>query len=179
MKVLVVYATRHGATTGIAERIASTLTDHGLTAQAQKVEEVEDLGGYDAVVLGSAAYMSHWLKPAVAFAHRHHERLAALPVWLFSSGPLGTDLVDKDGNDVLTTMRPEEFGELTAMLQARGERVFFGAYNHSERPAGFVERLMRSLPAGRRLLPVGDFRDWSAIDAWAEQIATDLADAGT
>lgn len=179
MRVLVVYATRHGATTGIAERIASTLTDRGLTAHTQKVEEVKDLDGYDAVVLGSAAYMSHWLKSAVAFAHKHRERLATLPVWLFSSGPLGTDLVDKDGNDVLITTRPEEFDELTTMLRARGERVFFGAYDHSERPAGFVERLMRSLPAGRRLLPAGDFRDWSAIDAWAGQIAADLAGGAT
>jgi menaquinone-dependent protoporphyrinogen oxidase len=31
---------------------------------------VTDIDGYQAVVLGSAAYMFHWLKPAVRFA-RH------------------------------------------------------------------------------------------------------------
>jgi menaquinone-dependent protoporphyrinogen oxidase len=178
-RVLVAYATRHGATAGIAERIASTLADHGLTAQARPVTEVTGLDRYDAVVLGSAAYVSHWLKPAVAFAHRHREHLAAVPVWLFSSGPLGTDLVDKNGNDVFVTSRPKEFDELTVTLRARGERVFFGAYDLDSPPIGLSERIMRYLPPARRLMPVGDFRDWPAIDAWAEQIAADLSDEET
>ena len=33
--------------------------------------------------------MFHWLKPAVTFSRRHRKELAARPVWLFSSGPLG------------------------------------------------------------------------------------------
>ena len=40
--------------------------------------------------------------------------LARRPVWLFSSGPLGTDLVDEEGNDVFAATRPKEFDELTA-----------------------------------------------------------------
>ena len=46
---------------------------------------------------------------------------------MFSSGPLGTDLVDKDGKNVLQTSRPKEFDELTKLLHPRGEQVFFGA----------------------------------------------------
>jgi hypothetical protein len=48
-------------------------------------------------VIGAAAYMFHWLKDATRFVKRHHRLLAERPVWLFSSGPLGTDLVDEDG----------------------------------------------------------------------------------
>lgn len=92
MRVLVAYATRHGATAGIAERVAAALTTAGLSAKAQPVEDVKDVKDYDAVVLGGAAYMFHWLKPAVTFARRHRKELAARPVWLFSSGPLGNDL---------------------------------------------------------------------------------------
>ena len=91
MKVLVTYATRHGATAGIATRIAETLTASGHDATAEPVEGVTDIAGYQAVVLGGAAYMSRWLTPAVRFARRHHADLATRPVWLFSSGPLGTD----------------------------------------------------------------------------------------
>lgn len=174
MRVLVAYATRHGATAGIAERVAATLSAAGLSAECRPVEDVEDVEPYDAVVLGGAAYMFHWLKPAVKFSRRHRKALAARPVWLFSSGPLGTDLVDKDGKNVLETTRPREFDELTKMLHPRGEQVFFGAYNPDAPAVGLGERFVQHMPAARDAIPEGDFRDWPAIDAWAAQIATEL-----
>lgn len=174
MKVLVAYATRHGATAGIAQRVAAALTAAGLSADTRPVEDVRDIGPYDAVVLGGAAYMFHWLKPAVTFARRHRKELAVRPVWLFSSGPLGTDLVDKDGQNVLEACRPKEFDELAKLLQPRGDQVFFGAYDPSAPPVGLGERLARRMPAAQAAIPVGDFRDWPAIDAWAAQIATEL-----
>jgi menaquinone-dependent protoporphyrinogen oxidase len=62
MRVLVAYTTRHGAAAGIADRVAAALTAAGLSAEARPVEDVKDVGPYDAVVLGGAAYMFHWLK---------------------------------------------------------------------------------------------------------------------
>ena len=174
MRVLVVYATRHGATAGIAERIAAALNAAGLSADVRPVEEVEGVERYDAVVLGGAAYMFHWLKPAVTFARRHRKELAARPVWLFSSGPLGTDLEDKEGRNVLETTRPKEFDELSQLLHPRGEQVFFGAYDPDARPVGLAERFVQHMPAARDAFPAGDFRDWPAIDAWAAQIAAEL-----
>ena len=79
MRVLVAYATRHGATAGIAERIAAALTAAGLSAEARPVQDVQDLEPYEAVVLGGAAYLFHWLKPAMTFARRHHRELADRP----------------------------------------------------------------------------------------------------
>ncbi|KAB7745462.1 flavodoxin [Nostocoides sp. F2B08] len=177
MRVLVAYATRHGATAGIAEHIAKELTDRGHDARARPVEDIDSLDGCDAVVLGGAAYMFRWLKPAVRFAKKYRDELAARPVWLFSSGPLGTDLVDAEGKDVLETTRPREFDELTELLRPRGEQVFFGAYDPDAEPIGLAERLTRRMPAARDSLPAGDFRDWEAITAWAEEIAATLASA--
>lgn len=178
MRVLVAYATRHGATAGIAERIAATLAEHGHTAAARPVESVTDLAEYDAVVLGGAAYMFHWLKPAVAFANRHRHTLAGMPVWLFSSGPIGTDVVDSKGRDVLVTSRPKEFDKLTAALHPRGEKMFFGAYDPDAEPVTMAERMLSRMPVPKAALPAGDFRDWPAIDAWAGQIAAELAPVG-
>ena len=174
MKVLVAYATRHGATAGIADRIAAVLTEAGRPAEALPVEAVKSVTEYDAVVLGGAAYMFHWLKPAVKFARKHRAALVDRPVWLFSSGPLGTDRVDEEGRDVLEVTRPKEFDELTELLHPRGEQVFFGAYDADAEPIGLGERVVRHMPAAQGAMPAGDFRDWAAIEAWAREVAQSL-----
>ena len=129
------------------------------------------------MVLGGAAYMFHWLKDATKFAKRHQAALQQRPVWLFSSGPLGTDQVDEEGHDVREAARPKEFQELTELLTPRSEEVFFGAYDPEQKPIGLGERVTRMMPAAKDALPAGDFRDWERIDAWARQIAQQLARA--
>ncbi len=42
MRVLVVYASRHGATAGIAERVAVGLRAEGVSAEARPVAQVGD-----------------------------------------------------------------------------------------------------------------------------------------
>jgi hypothetical protein len=82
----------------------------------------------------------------MALDRRRRKELAERPVWLFSSGPLGTDLVDKDGKNVLQASRPKEFDELTKLLHPRGEQVFFGAYDPDASPVGLGERLVQHMP---------------------------------
>jgi menaquinone-dependent protoporphyrinogen oxidase len=177
MSILVAYASKHGATQGIAERIAETLVASGQHAQAGPVKAVGDLATYDACVIGSAAYMGSWLKEAAEFVRRNQAILATRPVWLFSSGPLGTSTTDAQGRDVLVVSAPKEFAEFKDAIKPRGLHVFFGALDPSR--LGFSERLIRSLPAGRALLPAGDFRDWKSITAWAEEIARAIAPTPT
>src|SRR5262249_59264129 len=83
MSVLVAYATKHGATHGIAERIAERLRAAGLDAEVRSITDAPDPARYDAVVLGSAAYLGSWQTEATAFARRHRAALADRPVWLF------------------------------------------------------------------------------------------------
>ena len=54
LKVLVAYATRHGATAGIAERIAAALTAADLSAEVRPVADVKDVGSFDAVGTASS-----------------------------------------------------------------------------------------------------------------------------
>lgn len=178
MTVLVAYASRHGATAGIAERIASSLRASGVPAEARPMHEVEDPAAFEAFVVGAAAYMFHWLKEARAFVKRHEELLADRPLWLFSSGPLGEDKVDAEGNDALESSEPKEFEEFIRTLNPRGTQVFFGAWDPTAPPVGLGERLMKIMPAEKSPLPAGDFRDWDAIDAWARTIAAELRTAG-
>lgn len=180
--VLVAYASKHGTTRAIAERLAATLAGAGRAAEARPVERVEDLAGYEAFVIGSAAYYGHWRKAATKFVRTHTAVLAERPVWLFSSGPLGTEATDAQGNDLREAAVPKEISELGQAVGARAHRVFFGALTPTA--LSWPERLLRRLPAGRALLPEGDFTDWADIDAWAAGIARELssprpADRGT
>lgn len=177
MNILIAYASKHGATAGIAARIAERLDGAGLTTELVPVDEVKSVGQYDAVVLGAAAYMFHWMKEATSFARHHRAELRERPTWLFSSGPLGTDTVDAKGRDALEAARPKEFDELEADLRPRAVKVFFGAWDPSAEPVGLAERAMKHLPKVADALPAGDFRDWGAVDAWADEIAAGLATA--
>lgn len=178
MHILVTYASRHGATQGIAERIGETLRANGLDAETRPAASVEDASGYDAFVVGSAAYMTHWLKEAKAFVERNRAVLASRPVWLFSSGPIGSEPVDRNGVDQKVASIPKEAPELVAAVHARDHHVFFGAYDPDQKTIGVVEglgmRLMRLMPAAREAIPAGDFRDWPEIEAWATAIAGEL-----
>ena len=111
MRVLIAYASRHGATQGIAERVAGTLTTAGLDAEIRSLKDAGDLAGYDAFVIGSAVYMFHWLKEMPRFLRRHEKLLSEHPVWLFSSGPLGTETTDAKGRDVLEVSAAKEAAE--------------------------------------------------------------------
>lgn len=174
VRVLVAHASRHGSTAQIAERIAQRLRETGLDAIAMDVDETEDAAAYDAYVIGGAAYMYHWLKPAMRFVRRNQGLLAHRPVWLFASGPIGDETVDDEGNDLLEVSRPKEFDELHDLLEPREEKVFFGKWDPDAPPVGLAERMMSFVPAGRDALPSGDFRDWPQIEAWADQIAVAL-----
>ena len=173
MKVLVAYASKYGSTRAIAERIAEGLRAAGQAAEAKPMQAGGDLAGYDAYVVGSAAYIGSWLKGATEFVRGHQAVLAAKPVWLFSSGPLGTEPTDAQGRDKRVAAEPKEFAEFKETIKPLGIRVFFGVLDPGK--LGFRDRAIRTLPAGRALLPEGDFRDWKDIDAWAASIGVALA----
>src|SRR3974390_2836899 len=70
MRVLVVHASRYGATQGIAERIAAQLRQQGFSVTMQPAPQADDPSAYDAVVIGSATYFGHWMKPATEYVKR-------------------------------------------------------------------------------------------------------------
>src|SRR6185437_9493137 len=89
MTVLVAYASRHGATEGIATRIAERIADVGTAVDLRQVDAVGSLDAYDAMVFGAPVYDQSWPPEADRFVDQHRDVLAALPVWLFSVGSFG------------------------------------------------------------------------------------------
>lgn len=174
MSILVAYASKHGSTQEIAERIAEKLNQMGQSATVQEVRHAKDLSHYDAYVIGSAVYFGSWMKEATSFVRANRELLASRPVWLFSSGPLGTEKVDGEGQDLGEAAEPKELTELTEAIKPRGHLVFFGKLDPDK--FGLMERLLSALPGGKKLLLEGDFRDWDEIDAWAAGIAREMTE---
>lgn len=155
MRVLVTYASKHGATQGIADRIGEDLRSDGHQVDVRPASRQVHPEEYDAVVVGSAAYAMHWMRDATSFV----------------SGPLGEERVDAEGHDVATASLPKETAEL-AELHPRDHHVFWGALDFSQ--LGLTGRMLKKLPATRDAIPEGDFRDWDDVDRWAHRIAEDL-----
>jgi menaquinone-dependent protoporphyrinogen oxidase len=165
VRVLVTAASRHGATYEIAQAIARGLTERGVDAEVDPLESVTSLDGYDAFVIGSAVYVGHWLEAARDLVTAQADRLAQVPVWLFSSGPLGPpDALKPEGD-------PVDVESLCEATRAIGHRVFAGRLD--KKLLGFGEKAI--VVAVRAL--EGDFRDWEAIDAFAAEISARLAAA--
>jgi menaquinone-dependent protoporphyrinogen oxidase len=176
MKVLVAYASKYGSTKGIAEFIGEKLRLQGLETDVLEVGRVREAADYNAFVVGSAVYMFHWLKEARRFVSKNSVLLARNPVWLFSSGPIGTQSKNAEGRDVLEASGPKELDDLRALVKPRDHRVFFGALDGSRLTGimGFGYRMARRSKSARDEMPEGDFRDWKAIEAWTALIAQDL-----
>jgi menaquinone-dependent protoporphyrinogen oxidase len=169
MNVLVTAASKEGSTAEIAEAIADVLSEKGLDAIVIEPERVDDIGGHDAFVIGSAVYAGHWLQPAIQLVDRIEPMLAGRPVWLFSSGPVGNPsrkLVRKMGAD------PVDLPSLRAQTNARAHRMLAGKLiGHN---GGFAQRVSLRFFRGFE----GDWRDWDAIERWATAIADELMEGG-
>lgn len=160
MKILIAVASRHGSTLGVAEAIGKVLRADGAEVDIVTTDEVDDLGSYDAVVLGSAVYLGKWLKPARKFAHVHREEFAEIPTWIFSVGALGDPPMPEDCPQV---------DAIVVETGARDHRLFGGKLDRDD--LSLSERLIVHTVHP----PEGDYRDWSAVERWARSISATLS----
>lgn len=161
MRILVTASSKHGATAEIANAIAERLRRAGHEVEQRRPEDVVSLQGVDAVVCGSAVYMSQWMAPAAAFLQRFETQLARMPVWAFSVGLSG---VPKH-----TPQDPSRIGPVLMKVHVVHHQTFPGRYD--PHLLSLRERSIVRLAGGVE----GDFRDWAAIDAWTDDIIRELA----
>jgi menaquinone-dependent protoporphyrinogen oxidase len=166
--VLVAYASRHGATQGIAGRIAERIAAAGTAVDLRRVDTIESLDAYDAIVLGAPVYDQSWPPEADRFVDGHRDELAARPLWLFSVGSFGDT---KRLIGPLTHQEPKRISEVRSALQPREYRVFQGVIHKRQWP--FWSRVLFHAFGGR----FGDHRDWPVIEAWADHVALSLIEA--
>ena len=165
MRVLLGYASRFGSTRDIAKRIAGKLRTNDRDVDVLSVDEIADVGPYDAVVFGSGVYDGSWTAEATDFMQRHSPILARKPVWLFSVGSFGDQhpIVGR-----LMRKEPREISEFEQKVHPRDYRVFAGVINLDHWPAW--GRLLFNALGGH----AGDNRRWPDIDTWAEKISHEI-----
>jgi menaquinone-dependent protoporphyrinogen oxidase len=164
MAVLVAVASKYGSTREIAEAIGGTLRENGVDADVVQLPVgadepgLADPGSYDAVVLGSAVYLGKWMVAARRFASDNAAALGSRPVWLFSSGPIGSPQQPVEADAV-------RLHGIEDALSPVEHRIFAGKLDRGV--LGLTQRAVVTVIRAED----GDDRDWDAISTWATGIA--------
>ncbi len=150
----------------IARKNRRRIAASNLDVDILPADKVKDLAEYRAVIVGSATYIGKWRKEVVAFIENNEKTLTGMPVWFFSSGPTG----EGDPVDLMKGFRsPEALQPVLDRIQPRDIAVFHGRLDPSK--LGFTEKLLiKGIKA-----PLGDFRNWDVISAWAASIGEELS----
>jgi menaquinone-dependent protoporphyrinogen oxidase len=154
--ILVAYASKKGSTAEVATFVGKRLRERRLAVDVREASEVEDLASYDGVVLGGSLYFGRWHDDARAFLNRFRTALADRPLAVFALGP--------------KTASEDDLAESRAQLErALGDAdpstiAVFG---------GVIDPAKLRFPFNR--MPASDARDWDAIGAWADEVASLVA----
>ena len=166
-RILVAYASEHGSTGGVADALGRQLAAGGAAVDVRPAKEVADLGPYRAVVVGSAIHGGKWLPEALSFVRANQGRLREMPTAFFQVGMM----IAKDAEKYrdLTSAVLDPARQLVSPVAERsfGGAVLFGNYSPIK---GAGMRIFLKCIA----MPEGDYRDWSAIRAWADEIRPKL-----
>jgi menaquinone-dependent protoporphyrinogen oxidase len=158
-RILVAYATRNGSTAEIAQAIGKELTNAGLTVDVAEIKTVSTLADYSAIVTGGPLYMGSVDGAVGKFVEKNCEQLQKLPVAAFVVG-LAPKNPDPGATKMAMDALKKSLGPVTPLVSA----LFAGKLDPIK--LSFIQRKMTELVKS----PVGDFRDWDAIAAWAREL---------
>jgi menaquinone-dependent protoporphyrinogen oxidase len=162
-RILVAYATKKGSTAEIAQAMGRELQAGGHIADVAEMGSVTSLDGYDAVIIGAPMYLGKMID-TVKFVRRFRDGLMKLPVagFIVSLAPVSKDPVH------MANAQKALHASLDPLLPV-AETVFAGSLD-LKKLSWFQRWMTRSVTS-----PVGDFRDWTAIAAWARELPAKLA----
>ncbi len=178
-RTLIAYGTRYGATEGTSQEIARILREEGHEVKVAnlKQEKVEDLSGYNLIVVGSGIPMGTWAAEADDFLRRHREELNRKKLALFVSTM--KTMAEREGKtEQVASTRKKALDDKAAQhgLRPIALGLFGGVIDFNR--MGLMTRMAMGLarPAlekdGFKETPPGvyDLRDWDEIRSWAREL---------
>ncbi len=192
-RILVAYSTNAGSTAEVAGAIGKGLEGPESAVEVRRIEEVRDLAGYAAVVLGGPMIVG-WHRRAARFLRSRARELARVPVALFFTALRVTSDGSERGRgfpillDPRLLAEPARPGRLSfkerqttvgsylrpiraALAEARPVSAAFFAGKLDYGKLGFLHMLFVMLVIGAT---PGDSRDWERIGSWARDIRKEL-----
>lgn len=163
-RVLVVYASKYGATREIAEVLGAALNERRAEATVAAAGELPEVA-HGVVVVGSAVYHGKWLEDARRFVSARQSELEQRPTWFFSSGPTGGSPESEAAvlrSCGLDTSVPRGMAAAARRIGVRGHATFGGTIG--EGATGMLARWM----------PRGDWRDFDQVREWAGVISGEI-----
>jgi menaquinone-dependent protoporphyrinogen oxidase len=192
-RVLVTYATMAGSTAEVAQAIAEEIARDGSQVEVKPISEVNDLEGYEGVVVGGPMIMG-WHRTALKFLKKNRGTFQRIPLAIFVTAMslTQTSETNVEGVPVYVDEKlpkaPEKEGSLNfreryarlsnylqpilrAISPAKpASMAIFGGrmeYGRLKWWAVLFAMLIIRAPAGER-------RNWPAIRAWAAELPAAL-----
>lgn len=170
MRALIVFASSHGSTAEVARFIADILRERGIESDIVAAAAAGSVENYDACLLGSAVHSGQWLPEMSYFVRRQRNSLSGKPIYLWLNC---LRVTEPDGYAYVTNHYLPNI--LTGKLSFRKIGVFAGKVELDAIDKDEVWTLSFRYDGAKTPASLaGDYRDWNAIRAWAEQVAVNL-----
>jgi menaquinone-dependent protoporphyrinogen oxidase len=187
-QILIAYATKSGSTAEVAECIGKELNQDGAQVEVHPIKDVDDIGAYDAVIVGGPMIMG-WHREAVQFMQKNQSALSRVPVACFLTALSLTET--EAGFDSIPVYQdpslakpPKNAGKLSfkegyatvasylrpvldkaPQVKPVSAAFFAGKLDYSR--LDLLSRLFVQVIIGAR---PGDYRNWDIIRAWAASL---------
>jgi menaquinone-dependent protoporphyrinogen oxidase len=175
MKILIVYGTRYGTATEIAEEIRKVIENEEVEVDMADSKGLKDcdVSPYDLVVVGSGIKIGKWTRDSLKFLEKNKSALSSKNVALFvTCGAANMDETRAEGQEKYL----DEVAEKYLFNKPVATGLFGSVYDPNAKHGlmyKFATRFMikkelekQGIDTSKRL----DYRNWDEIRCWARDL---------
>jgi len=175
MKTLVIYGTRWGGTTSVAEKIGLTLKEEGFTVDVVDAKQSpKNIEGYQLCIVGSGIRADKWTKETLNFLGKNADALKKKETALFVS----CQMADRPEKEICEKAKNQYLKQIAQLYGLQPVSYgFFGGFMDFSQSHGLIVDIMIRVNRkgleknGLDTRKVHDTRNWFNIVSWAHETA--------
>jgi menaquinone-dependent protoporphyrinogen oxidase len=167
-RILIAYDTVYGSTVEVAEFLGKELGKEGNVVNVHRLNTVNEITDYQAVVLGSPIIKEKVTEDTISFLRRYHDELSQRPLALFIVCLLARGGISTHETAVSNYVNPilKEFKKISPVSIS----VFAGVLDYDKYPDTVKENMQNLYrKIGGPTEGRHDYRDWNTISSWAKE----------